>query len=93
MHGRFQARLATLLFIRFRRKSRLFEIAFASQVVHANTMFDSAEAALSPTEFGCLCQEFAAALSWIRRRVARSDAFDADALEANLQQRLESLSP
>jgi hypothetical protein len=55
MRDRFQARLATLPFVRFRRQSRLFEVAYASQWVHSGAMF-KAWVDLSPAEFGCLCR-------------------------------------
>jgi hypothetical protein len=87
----FEARLASLPFVRFRRKIRLFEVAYASQWVHSEAMIGSSETALSPAEFDCLCREFAAALSLIRRRVKRTDDFDVAGLEAHLQRRLESL--
>jgi hypothetical protein len=91
MYERFQGRLATRPFVRFRRKTRLFEVAYASGFVHAKTMFRSAEASLSPTDFHCLCREFADSLSLIRRRVKRQDDFDLDGLDVHLQRRIESL--
>jgi hypothetical protein len=91
MRDRFQARLASLPFVRFRRKLQLFEVAYASQLVHSEAMFGSSKAKLSPADFGCLCREFAAALTLIRRRLKRTDAFDAAGLEAHLQRRLDSL--
>jgi hypothetical protein len=87
MESRFQARLVTLPFIRFRRATRLFEVAYASRWVHSDNTFGSA-AELSAAEFACLCREFAAALSLTRRRIKPSDAFDVVALEAHLQRRL-----
>jgi hypothetical protein len=91
MRDRFQDRLATLPFIRFRRKARLFEVAYASAWVHSDAMFGASVVELPPAEFVCLCREFAAALSLIRRRVKRSDAFDMVGFETHLQRRLESL--
>lgn len=91
MRERFQARLASLPFVRFRRKLRLFEVAYASQLVHSEAMFGSSAAGLFPAEFDCVCREFAVALSLIRRRVTRTDDFDVAGLEAHLQRRLESL--
>ena len=91
MLDRFQARLATLPFVRFRRKLRLFEVAYASQWVHSEAVFGASKVELSPAEFGCLCREFVAALSLIRRRVKETDAFDVAGLEAHLQRRLGSL--
>ena len=46
---------------------------------------------LSPSEFGLLCREFAATLSLVRRRVKKSDDFNADAFEAHLKRRVDSL--
>jgi hypothetical protein len=91
MIDRFQAGLATLPFIRFRRKARLFEVSYASEWVHSSEMFGASRIELSPTEFKCLCREFAAALSLVRRRIKKSDDFDVDAFEAHLQRRVESL--
>lgn len=88
---RFQAGLATLPFIRFRRKARLFELSYASEWVHSSDMFVASKIELSPSEFGCLCREFAAVLSLVRKRVKKSDDFDVDAFEKHLQQRVESL--
>jgi hypothetical protein len=88
---RFQAGLATLPFIRFRRKARLFELAYASEWVHSSAMFGASQIDLPPSEFNCLCREFATALSLVRRRVKKSDDFDVDAFEAHLQRRVESL--
>ena len=88
---RFQAGLATLPFIRFRRKARLFEVSYASEWVYSSAMFGASIVELSPSDFNCLCREFAAALSLVRRRVKKSDDFDVDAFEAHLQRRVESL--
>lgn len=91
MQDRFQTRLATLPFVRFRRKLRLFEVAYVSQWVHSKAMFESSELALSPADFDCLCREFVAAMSLIWPRLKRTDTFDVAGLEAHLQRRLESL--
>jgi hypothetical protein len=91
IRDRFQARLATLPFIRFRRKARLFEVAYASQWVHSEALFGASVVNLSPAEFACLCREFAAALALIRRPIKRLDAFDVCEFEAHLQRRLETL--
>ena len=91
MRNRFQARLGTLPFIRFRRTARLFEVAYASQWVHSKAMFGSAVVDLPPAEFTCLCREFAAALLLARRRIKQSDAFDVAELQSHLQQRLRLL--
>jgi hypothetical protein len=91
MSERFQSRLATLPFLRFRRKARLFEVAYASGFVYAKSMFGAAEGSLSPADFKGLCREFAEALSLIRHRLKRSDDFDSDALNVHLQRRIGSL--
>jgi hypothetical protein len=91
MMDRFQAGLATLPFIRFRRKARLFELSYASEWVHSSEMFGAARIELSPSEFDCLCREFVAALFLVRRRIKKSDDFDLDAFEAHLQRRVKSL--
>jgi len=91
MLDRFQARLGTLPFIRFRRTARLFEVAYASQWVHSAAMFGSAVVDLPQAEFACLCREFAAALLLARRRIKQSDAFDVAELQSHLQQRLRLL--
>jgi hypothetical protein len=88
---RFQAGLATLPFIRFRRKARLFELSYASEWLHSSEMFGAANIELPPSEFDCICRELAAVLLLVRRRVKRSDDFDVDAFEAHLQLRVESL--
>jgi hypothetical protein len=88
---RFQAGLATLPFIRFRRKARLFELSYASEWVHSSEMFGASKIELPPTEFNCLCRELAAVLSLVRRRVKKSDDFDIDAFETHLQRRVRSL--
>jgi hypothetical protein len=88
MESRFQTRLATLPFVRFRRTDRLFEVAYASRWVHSDALFGAARVELPEAEFACLCREFAAALLLVRRRVKRADAFDAARLEAHLQQQL-----
>jgi hypothetical protein len=63
MFERFQKRLTTLPFLRFRRKARLFEVAYLSGFVYAETLFHSAEASLSLADFNGLCREFAEALT------------------------------
>jgi hypothetical protein len=88
---RFQAGLANLPFIRFRRKARLFEVSYASEWIHSNAMFGARLVELSSSEFNCLCREFAAALSLVRCRVKKSDDFDIDAFEAHLRRRVNSL--
>ena len=91
MHERFEARLPTLPYLKFRRKARLFEIAFPSRFLHDESLFGSDEVTLSSAHFDCLCREFAAAMFLIRRRITSSDAFDIDGLESHLQRRLELL--
>ncbi len=91
MDKRFQVRLATLPYLRFRRKARLFEIAYASQFVFAEKLFESDEAVLSLTDFDRLCCEFAEALALIRRRVKPSDDFDLDGLDLHIRRRIQSL--
>jgi hypothetical protein len=88
---RFQAGLATLPFIRFRRKARLFDLSYASKWVHSSEMFAASMIELPLSEFDCLCRELAAVLSFVLRRVKKSDGFDVDAFEAHLQRRVESL--
>jgi hypothetical protein len=90
MHERFQRRLTTLPFLRFRRRTRLFVVAYASELLY-EALFRSDEAPLSPADFHRLCREFAGALSLIRRRVRRSDDFDLDGLDGHLRRRIESL--
>lgn len=92
MRDRFQARLATLPFIRFRRTRRLFEVAYASRLMHREELFGADKVALSTAEFGRLCREFAAALLLVRRRLKRSDDFDLAGLEAHLQRQLALLA-
>lgn len=91
MHDRFQADLSTLPFIRFRRKAKLFELSYASEWVHSSAMFEEALIKLPSSEFKCLCREFAAALLFVRRRIKKTDDFDVDAFEYQLQRRVESL--
>lgn len=91
MEDRFQAGLTTLPFIRFRRKARLFELSYASKWVHSSKFFGASRIELSPSEFDCLCREFAIALSWVRRRIKPSDDFDVDAFEVQLERRIASL--
>ena len=92
MYGRFQDRLATMPYLRLRRSTRLFEVAYASQLMHSKSMFGAEESVLSPADFRLACREFAGALSLIRRRVRRSDDFDIDGLDEHLRRRLESLA-
>lgn len=89
---RFQTRLSTLPFVRFYRTRRLLEVAYASEFVHREELFEAATIELDPAEFDTLCREFAAALLLVRRRLKRSDDFDAAGLEAHLQRRLDLLS-
>ena len=91
LYERFQGRLTTLPYLRFRRKARLFEVAYASEFLHDKTLFGSDDASLSPADFKALCREFAAALSLIRRRVKPSDDFDLDGLDLHLRRRIETL--
>ncbi|QDV69910.1 hypothetical protein Poly24_36280 [Rosistilla carotiformis] len=91
MLDRFQEGLATLPFIRFRRKARLFEVSYASAWVHSDSMFRSSITTLPPSEFDCLVREFATALSFVRSRVKKSDDFDVDAFDAHVRRRVESL--
>ena len=93
MWDRFQTRLATLPFLRFRRTARLFEVAYVSQLEHREKLFGLSGEELSSAEFVMLCREFAAALLLVRRRLKPTDAFDLDALEEHLQRRLALLSP
>ena len=48
MVDRFQAGLATLPFIRFRRNARLFALSYASEWVHSSEMFGASKIELSP---------------------------------------------
>jgi hypothetical protein len=91
MYERFQDRLTTLPFLRFRRKPRLFEIGYVSGFIYAKALFSSNGVALAPADFNCLCREFAAALSLVRRRIRPSDDFDIDGLDVHLRRRIESL--
>ena len=91
MRKRFQTRLGTLPFVRFFRTRRLLEVAYASAFVHREELFEAANIELSRAEFAGLCREFAAALLLVRRRLKRSDDFDATGLEVHLQRRLELL--
>lgn len=93
MWDRFQTRLATLPFLRFRRTSRMFEVAYASQLEHREKLFGLTDVELSSAEFVMLCREFAAALLRVCRRLKPSDAFDVDSLEEHLQRRLALLPP
>ena len=92
MIGRFQEGLATLPFIRFHRKIRLFELSYESMWVHSSDMFGATAVELSSSEFNCVCREFAAALALVRRRVKKGDDFDVDAFEAYLHRRVECLN-
>ena len=88
---RFQEGLATLPFIRFRRKAKLVEISYASQWLFSKDFFAASDIELPANEFNCLVREFAAALSMVRKRVTKSDDFDVDAFEAHLQRRVQDL--
>ena len=92
MWDRFQVRLGTLPFVRFFRTRRRFEVAYASAFVHREELFGAVKTELPPDEFDVLCREFAAALLLVRRRLKRSDDFDATGLEAHLQQRIAMLA-
>lgn len=92
MNARFQVRLATLPLLRFKRKSCLLEVSYASQILHSDAMFESSSGSLLVAEFNCLCREFAGVLSLARRRLTRSDAFDIDSLDSHLRNRLALLS-
>lgn len=92
MVDRFQAGLATLPFIRFRRKLRLFEVSYESKLVHSSVMFGPKVVEFSPSDFNCICREFATALSFVRHRVKKSDDFDVDAFELHLHRRIECLN-
>ena len=91
MDERFQQRINKLPMIRFRRKSQLVEISYASAFLYTDALFGKEKIPLSAANFGCLCREFAAALSLIQRRIKLSDDFDMDALNMQLQRRLASL--
>ena len=93
MWDRFQTRLANLPLVWFRRTQRFLVVSYASQLVHREELFGAAEAELSSDEFDGLCREFAIALLLARRRLKRSDAFDAAGLEKHLQRRLARLPP
>lgn len=92
MNDRFQTRLDTLPFVRFFRSRRLFQVAYTSAFVHREALFGAAKTKLPPAEFALLCREFAGALLLVRRRLKRTDDFDAAGLEAHLQRRLALLS-
>jgi hypothetical protein len=92
MMDRFQAGLASLPFLRFRRKARLFEISYVSAWMHSGEMFGTSKIELPKADFNCLCREFAVALSLMRGRIKKSDDFDMDALDAHLKRRIESLN-
>lgn len=92
MTDRFQAGLESLPFIRFHRKARLFEISYASEWVHSSEFFGASKTELSTSDFTCLCREFSAALSFVRRRIKKSDDFNVDEFEAHLKRRIESLN-
>jgi hypothetical protein len=91
MYDRFQSRLTTLPFLRFRRKTRLFEVAYVSSLLYSEAMFRSAKTEFALADYHCVCREFAEALSLIRHRVKRSDDFDPDGLEAHLKHRIEQI--
>ena len=91
MEDRFQAALATLPFVRFRRKAKLFELSYASNWVHSSELFGASAMELPSSSFTCLCREFANALLLVRRRIKASDDFDVDAFDAHLQRRVEAL--
>jgi hypothetical protein len=91
MMERFQDHLAKLPLKTFRRRARLFKVSYASEWVHSSAMFGASVIELSPSEFNCLCREFAAALSSVRSRVKKSDDFDVNAFEKHLQRRVETL--
>ncbi len=88
---RFQAGLATLPFLRFSRKARLFEISYASEWVYSKAMFGASIIELPSSEFQLFCREFANALSLVRRRIKKSDDFDVEGFEAHLHRRIEQL--
>ena len=86
---RFQAQLAVLPLVRFRRSRRRFEVAYASAFVRrVDLRGHLGIVRLSAGEFALLCQEFAAALLLARRRLKRTDDFDLAGLEAHLHGRL-----
>ena len=91
LYERFQDRLRTLPYLRFRRKARLFEIAYASEFVHDKTLFGSDDVSLPPADFKGWCREFAGALALIRGRVKPSDDFDLDGMDLHLRRRIETL--
>lgn len=87
----FQAGLATLPYIRFQRKAKLFVVSYASEWLYSWAMLGASVIELPSPEFRCLVREFAAALALVRRRIKKSDDFDVDAFETHLQRRVESL--
>lgn len=93
VRDRFQTRLATLPFLRFRRTARLFEVAYVSQLEHREKLFGLTGEDLSSAEFAMLCRECAAAFLLVCRQLKPTDAIDLDALEEHLQQRLALLPP
>ena len=91
LSDRFQAGLATLPFVRFRRKSKLVEVSYASEWLFSKEHFSASETELPTNEFKCLVREFAEALLMVRQRITKSDDFDLNAFEAHIRRRLEDL--
>lgn len=89
MRERFEARLATLPVVRFRRSRRLLVVDYASAFARrADLKGHLGVVRLSAGEFATLCREFAAALLLVRPRLKRSDEFDLAGLVSHLRQRL-----
>jgi hypothetical protein len=89
---RFQIGLKSLPFIRFRRKTRLFEVSYVSSWVHSSEMFGKSIVDLPKPEFHCLCLEFANALLLLRKRLKKTDDFDMNAFETQLQTRIDTIN-
>ncbi|MDX1926975.1 MAG: hypothetical protein SFV81_10675 [Pirellulaceae bacterium] len=91
MMEHFQFGLKSLPFIKFRRKSRLFEISYESVWIHSSEYCGESVIELPANDFNCLCREFATALLLIRKRLKDTDDFDLAAFQSQLRQRIDLL--
>lgn len=82
--SRFDERLTTLPLLWFKRKKRLVEIAYASQVGFAEELLEQAEPVSGPEVFGGACRETLSLIPLISPRLRAKDHFDIDTLRRHL---------
>jgi hypothetical protein len=87
----FRKRLKTLPLVWFKRKKRVFEIAYFSKLASVEEVCEPKSKHPSLALFRDGCREIVSALSLIRERLKPTDDFDFEGFDSHLQRRLGQL--